>query len=272
MMLLEMAEGGFGDRVAIGDAADGLRFGELLDLVGRVATWLRDHPADRLVFTDATSEMLPIALFASAWAGKPFVPLNYRLADERLQSLISRQAPAAVLCTPGSQNRIGEHPGIDVVATTDLRSAIDDITVCDRDWSYESEAVAILLHTSGTSGDPKIAVLRHRHLVSYVIGSVEFMGADPDEAMLVSVPPYHIAGLAAILTATYAGRRMVQLATFEPTKWVRLAREQNVTHTMVVPTMLARIIEVLDDGDGLPALRHLSYGGGGCRSRSSRRR
>ena len=72
------------------------------------------------------------------------------------------------------------------------------VTPEESDWSLEGEDVAIFLHTSGTSGDPKVAVLRQRHLVSYVLGSVEFLGAEEDEATLVSVPPYHIAGMSAI--------------------------------------------------------------------------
>jgi acyl-CoA synthetase (AMP-forming)/AMP-acid ligase II len=129
------------------------------------------------------------------------------------------------------------------------------------DCLVDPDEVAVLLPTSGTSGDPKLAVLRHRHLFSYVIGSVEMMSAGDDEATLVSVPPYHIAGLASVLTSLYAGRRMVQLPTFEPSSWVSLARDQGVTHALVVPTMLARIVEVLESG-GLPALRHVAYGGG----------
>ena len=75
----------------------------------------------------------------------------------------------------------------------------------------DPEGIAVLLYTSGTTGMPKAAVLRHKHLVSYIFMSVEFMGADEDEATLISVPPYHVAGMAAILSSVYAGRRIVQL-------------------------------------------------------------
>jgi acyl-CoA synthetase (AMP-forming)/AMP-acid ligase II len=109
-------------------------------------------------------------------------------------------------------------------------------------------------------------VLRHRHLVSYVLGSVEFMQASEDDAALVSVPPYHVAGIAAILSNVYAGRRVVQLPTFDAADWVALVRAESVTSAMVVPTMLTRIVGFLDsegpDGPGLPTLRSLSYGGG----------
>jgi acyl-CoA synthetase (AMP-forming)/AMP-acid ligase II len=89
------------------------------------------------------------------------------------------------------------------------------------------------------------------------------MGAAEDEATLVSVPPYHIAGISAALTSVYAGRRVVYLASFSPEVWVATARDEAITHAMVVPTMLGRILDVLEqEGEQLKHLRHLSYGGG----------
>jgi acyl-CoA synthetase (AMP-forming)/AMP-acid ligase II len=97
-----------------------------------------------------------------------------------------------------------------------------------------------------------------------VLGSVEFGSAGEDEATLVSVPPYHVAGVAAILSSVYAGRRIVQLPSFSPEAWLAAARAERVTHAFVVPTMLARIVDSLAGRTHaeLPQLRSLSYGGG----------
>jgi fatty-acyl-CoA synthase len=127
----------------------------------------------------------------------------------------------------------------------------------------DPDDTAVLLFTSGTTGEPKAAVLRHRHLTSYVLESVEFLGAAPEEAALVSVPPYHVAGIAGVLSAVWSGRRLVYLSQFTPEEWVARAAAESVTHAMVVPTMLGRILDVLDArGEMLPSLQHLSYGGG----------
>jgi acyl-CoA synthetase (AMP-forming)/AMP-acid ligase II len=96
-----------------------------------------------------------------------------------------------------------------------------------------------------------------------VISTVDFMGAGEEEAALVSVPPYHIAAVSAALTSTYCGRRTVYLESFTAQDWVERARAERITHAMVVPTMLGRILDVLQtSGQDLPQLRHLSYGGG----------
>jgi len=262
MLILDMAASGFGERVAVGDAKAGMTYTELYELAGKTASWLRSQPGERLLYTDVASPVLPVALFGASWAGRPYTPLNYRLSDDRLRALVERQAPATLLCGAGTEDRIEGIDGVAVLPVEELLATVAAFDVPEADWANDPEDVGVLLHTSGTSGEPKVAVLRQKHLVSYVFGSVEYMGAGEDEATLVTVPPYHIAGTAAVLTSVYAGRRIIQLPSFEPKEWVQVAREQRVTHAMVVPTMLARILEVLEDGQGLPDLRHLSYGGG----------
>ncbi|WP_419918847.1 class I adenylate-forming enzyme family protein [Candidatus Poriferisocius sp.] len=265
MMLLEMASGGFAERTAIGSLGTGLTYDQLFHRAGATAARFREAGIDRVSMVDTSSEALPIALFGSAWAGVPFVPLNYRLTGAELRNLAAEVAPSVTVCNPDALTTIGDVEGVRAVARPDFLTqwAGTGGDSGDSDWGNDPDEIAILLYTSGTTGAPKAAVLRHKHLVSYIIGSVEFMGATEDEATLVSVPPYHVAGIAAILSSVYAGRRIVQLPNFDPAGWVNLVRTENVTHAMVVPTMLARIVEHLEKvGGGLPSLRALSYGGG----------
>lgn len=181
----------------------------------------------------------------------PFVPLNYRLTDHELEALLARVQPAT-LVRGAEESRnllarvLGSGPGE------------------EPDWPMDPEQIAVLLFTSGTTGAPKAALLRQHHLVSYILGSVEFGAADESEATLVSVPPYHIAGIAAVLSSIYAGRRIVQLPAFDAHAWLDLARREEVTHAFVVPTMLARIVDALGHATdaGVPRLRALAYGGG----------
>ena len=259
-MLLEMAASGMGDRVIVGPLDGGLTVAGLFDAAGRLASRLDELPPGPVAFVDVTSAALPVSLFGAAWAGRPFVPLNYRLADDALSALLTRVAPAAVVVGADHSARTAVDGAVQWDAAG-LVASLADVEKPAGDCLVDPDEVAVLLPTSGTSGDPKLAVLRHKHLFSYVIGSVEMMGAGEDEATLVSVPPYHIAGLASVLTSLYSGRRMVQLPAFEPAAWVKLARDESVTHALLVPTMLARITEVLSPGE-LPALRHLAYGGG----------
>ena len=126
----------------------------------------------------------------------------------------------------------------------------------------DPEDVGVVLFTSGTTSRPKAVELTHNNLTSYITGTVEFDSAEPGDAALICVPPYHIAGVSAALSNLYAGRKMVYLPQFDAAEWLRLVRDEGVTSATVVPTMLDRIVTALESQTaGLPALRTLAYGG-----------
>jgi fatty-acyl-CoA synthase len=261
VMLLEMAAEAAGDRIAVGSMHGGLTYSELLERARAVGTRAKRMGAERIVVVDVNSEAVPVALFGAAAAGIPFVPVNYRLADDQLRSVLERTSPSLAVVDPSVPGRIpGGIEGIDFLDRCDLMAAIPSSS---EELPADGDDIAVLLFTSGTTGEPKAAVLRHRHLTGYILSSVEFLGADPADAALVSVPPYHIAGVAAVLSSVFLGRRVVYLSQFDAAEWVATAKAEHITHAMVVPTMLGRIVDELESqGTTLPRLRHLSYGGG----------
>lgn len=263
-MILEMASENLANRVAYGPSPGGLTFGELGRRARRAGTILDAAPGECVVLIDENSLALPICLYGASIAGKPFAPVNYRLADARLRAIIERTTPATVIAGEGVADRIAGIDGIEVLLRQEFLGLTLDQSVAESDgWECDPDATAVLLFTSGTTGDPKAAVLRHRNLAAYLIGSVEFAGSAEDDAALVSVPPYHIAAVSSVLSTTYSGRRVVQLESFDPDAWVAAVRENACTHAMVVPTMLGRILDVIEaDDGGLPSMRSLAYGGG----------
>jgi acyl-CoA synthetase (AMP-forming)/AMP-acid ligase II len=259
LLLLDMVAAGRGDEVVVQAGDDRLTGAELL-----AAAWAGAEAAagaSALAYVGTNGLAFPIGLFAAAAAGVPFVPLNYRLSDEQLHDLLAPLGDTMVVVEGDAAGALAAR-GHRVVDAGDFVAAARGDGTAAGEVPAEGEAPAVLLYTSGTTAAPKAAVLRHRHLTSYVIGTVEFAGAGPDEAVLVSVPPYHVAGLANLLSNLYLGRRIVYLAQFDAPAWVASVRRESITNAMVVPTMLARICDVLDeDGAGLPSLRALSSGG-----------
>jgi acyl-CoA synthetase (AMP-forming)/AMP-acid ligase II len=261
-LLLEMAADGGADRVAVGSRVDGLTYATLLQRARALAGRLQAQGYERLGLVALNSEVLPLSLFGAGLAGIPFAPLNYRLPTEQLRALAARLSPGLVVADPDRVGDLQGIEGIEVVSTDELREMCLGEPAEDLPF-VDAEDIAVLLFTSGTTGEPKAAVLRHRHLTSYILGSVEFLGADPDEAQLVCVPGYHIAGISSILSSVFSGRRIVYLPAFEPEAWVRTAEAEEITQAMVVPTMLGRILQVMEaEGCSLDSLRNLSYGGG----------
>lgn len=261
-MLLEMAADTGPDRIAVGSRAGGLTYRDLFDRSRALARRLTEAGYGHVALLDLNTEAVPVLLFGAAMTGLPFAPLNYRLTDAQLDTAVGRLAPATVVTGPDFAGRITPR---DDIAFHRTDQAVAQVPLAaDAELPFvDPDDPAVLLFTSGTTGAPKAAILRHRHLTNYIVGSVEFWNADEDEAILISVPNYHIAGISSILSSVYAGRRMVQLPSFSPQAWVEVAAAERITQAMVVPTMLGRILDVLETtGTRLPALRALSYGGG----------
>jgi acyl-CoA synthetase (AMP-forming)/AMP-acid ligase II len=188
--------------------------------------------------------------------------LNYRLPAEQIAALLAVLDDPLVVADEGPAPEL-EDRGRRVLTTGGLLSAAEAaVGSLPVPAGVDDDQCAVLLFTSGTTSAPKGVVLTHSQLLSYVLSTVEFGGAELTECQLIAVPPYHIAGVSSTLTSTYAGRRVVHLPQFSPAAWLETARAQDVTTAMVVPTMLARITEHLDGAPGMvPSLRSLAYGG-----------
>jgi acyl-CoA synthetase (AMP-forming)/AMP-acid ligase II len=261
-LLLDMMADAAPDRLAFGGRRDGLTFYEVRRRAHRGAEWLRAQGGGTVVFVGLNGPALPIALFAAGMLATPFAPLNYRLPDADLRKLLARTAPSVAVVDDDMLPRVGQPEGVAVVSRSAFEAACNQSGHSEAVFDEEHD-IGVLLFTSGTTGEPKAAILRHRNLTSYVISTVEFLASEEDEAALVSVPPYHIAGISAILTGVYSGRRIVHLDAFTPESWVAAAAAEEITHAMVVPTMLGRILDVLEKtGETLPKLKAVSYGGG----------
>ena len=261
-MLLDMAAEAFGERTAVSCGPDHLSYTRLRSAAQAAARELRHSPCSHAALLDTNGLNAPITLFAAAYAGLPYVPLNYRLTSGELEELLQRVAPAWLVAPPEQLARLRLPAGVSCADAAHLREAV---SAGDLEFPEEPAAVAIQLFTSGTTGTPKAAVLRHENVMSYILGTVEFGAAAEEEAALVAVPPYHIAGISAVLSSTYSGRRMVMLPSFEPGEWLRLLAAERITHAFVVPTMLVRIMDhlaTLPAPVSFPALRAIAYGGG----------
>jgi acyl-CoA synthetase (AMP-forming)/AMP-acid ligase II len=262
-LLLEMAASSNPDRTAIvSEGSSGslrLTTQQLSDLADGGAGVIAASNAKHVAYVGAGGAMLPLLIFGAARAGLAFTPLNYRLSADGLQALIQRLPEPLVIVDDRYRDMLGD--------STDKVLLSDEFLSAARTAEPSAEfpdpeSVAIVLFTSGTTSQPKAVELSHNNLTSYVTGTVEFESAEPTDAALICVPPYHIAGVGAALSNLYAGRKMVYLPNFDADEWVRLIDAEQVTTATVVPTMLDRIVAVLESGcHKLPSLRNLAYGG-----------
>jgi acyl-CoA synthetase (AMP-forming)/AMP-acid ligase II len=282
-LLLDMAADGFGDRVLVGRRSAGLTADRVRRLSIAGARHIRDAGADAVVYLGVNGPAFPVALFAAARAGVPLVPVNYRLGADQSRPLLANHPHALGLAGPAEIGAL-RAAGLTALTFDEWLAAIEAGDQADADadadggetetgdQADDENTAAVLIYTSGTTAAPKGVLVKHKNLLAYVFGTVEFASADEKDVALVSVPPYHIAAVANAITNLYAGRRTVVLEQFTAAEWLELVRAEGVTNALVVPTMLARIINDGDINDGdindgdindtdVPSLRTLAYGG-----------
>ena len=264
-LLLEMAAEAGPDRIAL--VCDGKRwtYGDLLAAARGAFELIQESGAEYVALLDESSEAAVIALFGAALAGVPYCPLNYRLPDPDLAALLERIAPALVVGDEERISRIADDQGHTVYSREEFALQAQETVPADDERMYDiGEGVAVQLFTSGTTAAPKAAILRHSNLLGYILGTVEFASADESDAALMVVPPYHIAGISALMSSIYANRRIVMLPAFSPEGWLNLVEQEKVSNAFVVPTMLGRIIDAFDKNPAadISSLRAIAYGGG----------
>jgi len=261
-MILEMAADAFGDRVAVSDGETSLTYADLKQRALSAAAIVTGNGSRNTAVLDVNSTKIPVALFGAALAGTPYAPLNYRLAKDELSKLLERITPATLFTTGEAFDGLTAPDGM-ILTDRNQLPAGDGVERAWPDLGGDGSEIAVHLFTSGTTAKPKAAVLRHENLMSYILGTVEFASAQEGDTSLISVPPYHIASISQVLSAIYAGRRIVFLENFEARAWLDLCAVERVTNAFVVPTMLVRIVDELAYGLwDLSALRAISFGGG----------
>ena len=111
LLLLDMAAAAHGDDVVVQAGREQLTAAELLGCAWGAAEVARD--ASALAYVGTNGLALPIAVFAAAAGGVPFVPLNYRLADEQLDDLLGGLGDVVVVAEEAAAIRERGHRVID---------------------------------------------------------------------------------------------------------------------------------------------------------------
>ena len=198
---------------------------------------------DVVALLDTNGTAAITALYACAALGAIFVPLNFRARTQELAHMLGSTAPKLVLAgsryVQQAQEALGPRGTARIL---DVTSLLTDDSVDEDGWlepvETEDDTLAALLFTSGTTAAAKAVMLAHANLVDYVLTVSELATGEERGSILIAAPLHHIAGLAAILSSTWAGRRMVLMSQFDPGEWLRLAAHERITHAFLVLSLI----------------------------------
>ena len=112
-----------------------------------------------------------------------------------------------------------------------------------RRSAHELDAIAVLLRTSGTSGEPTEVPLTFGNLLWSAIGSAVALGLDPRERWLCTLPLVHVGGLSIIVRSAIYGTTAVVHERFEREAALDALMERGITIVSVVATTLTRLLD-----------------------------
>lgn len=250
--------------VAIVDADRGeeTTYGELLDQVTRTAESLRREVGRGLVFHVATNTLPSIVTYlACLELGCPIGLLEPGLAD-RWQPLFDVYAPDAVLLPQGTELAAGVRPGgplADGAYRIGLRHG-------DRRARPLHRELALLLTTSGSTGNPKLVRLARRNIVANARSIASYLGIQPGEQSMQSLPIHYSYGLSLVNSHLVAGATVVltQHSFLRPEFWGAFDRI-GCTSFAGVPYIYETLDRLRFDPGRHPTLRTLTQAGGALR-------
>ncbi len=266
----------WGDKPALADADRTETYAELQARVDALTAGLDRAdvaPGARVGFLGANSLTHLECCIGVPAAGRIFVDLNFRLATRELQ-VIAADAEIELLIVSPDQLEVGRHLQQEVPS---LRQLVLDGPGGGEDCpAFEEllehpglrapaptpESIAAISYTGGTTGRSKGVMLSHANLLANAKHNLITTGHDEQNRWLHVCPMFHVAGTANIFASTWAGATQLVLPRFDARVVIDTIRQAQITHVVLVPTMLGMLLDELDSeatGEGLPSLAHIQY-------------
>ena len=209
--------------------------------------------------------------YAVPWAGGVIVPLNTRLSDAELSYILNDCGATTLLLGREYADRISAVrdtcPALTTIITIDVpNSPLDYETLLLThepvpDARRGGMDLFAVVYTGGTTGRPKGVALSHANLVANTLATIAINEFCEGMVYLHNSPLFHTSGSARLLAAVTMLASNIILPRFEPTAVLRAIAEQRVTHIILVPTMLNRLLNCEDfAASDLSSLTHCVYG------------
>jgi o-succinylbenzoate---CoA ligase len=109
--------------------------------------------------------------------------------------------------------------------------------------AHDLDAVAAVIHTSGTTSAPRPVELTYGNFLWSALGSAVALGLDPRERWLCALPVSHVGGLSILVRSTIYATTAVVHERFEVDRVLDALRERDITLVSLVATTLARLLD-----------------------------
>ncbi len=264
------------DKVALVCGDRSVVWAVFADRVARLAGAFRASgvaPGDRVAMLANNSDRYVEFYFATLWAGGVLVPINTRWSANEMAACLDDAEPVLLLCdtthfalAQGLRQRcasvrellLADVPnGADVADWESLIRSAEPAADARRNGAD----LACLFYTGGTTGRAKGVMLSHGNFMANSMMHIANLGLHEAAVHLHVSPMFHVAGGARLFSVTAAGATHAVLEAFDPDAFLSAIERFKVTVTVVVPTVLNRLVDHPNLARyDLSSLQLLSYG------------
>ena len=232
-------------------------------------------PGERIAHLGKNTDLYYELLWGAAKAGVVMVPVNWRLAPREVAYIVQDAQARLLFVGPEFvdtvQGFVRAEDGADIIgmetpyagrlyaAWRDAHPAEDPMLALDQDDG------AVQLYTSGTTGNPKGAVLTHRNFIELrklqaAAGTV-WNRWDDSDVSLVAMPCFHIGGTGWAVMGAYHGAFNVIAREFDPRQVLGFITDWRITKMFIVPAAMQIVVRLPGARDvDYSCLRYMMYG------------
>ena len=261
-------------------------FGRRVHKLANVLKSLGVDSGDVVAVMDWDSHRYQECYFAIPMLGAILQTVNVRLSPEQIvYTLEDTQAKTLlfhadfaplveqlVQRVPGLQRFVLLHDGGAADARVALAGDYESLlAAADDEFPFEDideNALATTFHTTGTTGQPKAVAFTHRQLVLHSLSFATALGTQPaglglsrSDVYMPMTPMFHVHAWGVPYVATMLGLKQVYPGKYEPARLLALRRNERVTFSHCVPTILQMLLDAFGPEDEALAQWRLIVGG-----------
>ncbi len=262
------------DRIALVEEARGTRlsYSDFDSSCDAWATVLRESGVDRgdrvAVVAGNRAEVAEL-FFACTRIGAALVPLNWRLAPNELRTILAH-ARAKLLIGESRFYKALEDSGHEggprwLDLDLDAPAMLSAVSAGESDVEVSAEDPALILYTSGSTGQPKGVIIPQRQILYNAVATATAWELSHSDVAPVATPLFHTGGWNVFATPLwYRGGTVVLFDQFDPATFLDGLAEEKCTVALTVPTQLVMMASTANWGRPLPHLRFFISGGAPC--------